>query len=84
VESENTNSEPIVVDGSVVERTNTLRLLKIAVQPVFVLDDGETLSEETPGQVVNVTPAQWDQFAAGFIDGVKRIIEEYAVQQANA
>lgn len=40
-----------------------LRLLKVTVQPVFVVDDGETLTERV-GQPVEVTAANWPGFAA--------------------
>jgi hypothetical protein len=39
-----------------------LRLLKVIVQPVFALDDGETLTEQ-PGEPVVVSPAEWPSFA---------------------
>jgi hypothetical protein len=41
-----------------------LRLLKVVVQPVFVLDDGETLTEQ-PAQPVEVSAAEWPGFATG-------------------
>lgn len=47
-----------------------LRLLKVIVQPVFALDDGDALTEQ-PGEPVTVSPAEWptfatDRFAQGF------------------
>lgn len=39
-----------------------LRLLKVIVQPVFVLDDGESLTEQV-AQPVEVSPAEWPTFA---------------------
>jgi hypothetical protein len=46
-----------------------LRLLKVIVQPVFVVDDGETLIEQ-PAQPVEVSPAEWPTFATGrFAEG---------------
>lgn len=39
-----------------------LRLLKVIVQPTFVLDDGETLTELTV-QPTTVSPSQWPTFA---------------------
>jgi hypothetical protein len=40
-----------------------LRLVKLVVQPTFVIDNGETL-EEAPGQAVVVNPADLDNFPA--------------------
>lgn len=39
-----------------------LRLVKVLVQPVFVLDDGETLTEIT-GQAGTVSAAEWPSYA---------------------
>ncbi|MGI8807515.1 MAG: hypothetical protein ACR2KK_06685 [Acidimicrobiales bacterium] len=39
-----------------------LRLLKVICQPVFVLDDGENLVEQTAEPVV-VTAAEWPTYA---------------------
>lgn len=39
-----------------------LRLLKVIVQPVFVLDDGETLTEQV-ADPFTVTAAGWREFA---------------------
>lgn len=41
-----------------------LRLLKVLVQPVFVIDDGESLTEQL-GQAVAVGPAEWPGYATG-------------------
>lgn len=41
-----------------------LRLLKVVVQAVFVVDDGETLVEQAV-QPVEVTPAEWPSYATG-------------------
>lgn len=56
-----------------------LRLLKINVQPVFVVDDGEELSEQI-GQTLAVQPSQWESFATTFIEEVGRVQREYASQ----
>lgn len=40
-----------------------LRLLKVVVQPVFVLDDGDNLTEHV-GQRVEVPGSGWQTFAA--------------------
>lgn len=46
-----------------------LRLLKVIVQPVFVVDDGETLTEH-PAQPVTVAPADWPTYATTtFVEG---------------
>lgn len=41
---------------------STLRLLKVIVQPVFVVDDGESLSEQV-AQPIEVKPADWPTYA---------------------
>lgn len=38
-----------------------LRLLKVLVQPVFVIDDGETLSEQSAEAIV-VSPVDWPTY----------------------
>jgi len=53
-----------------------LRLLKVIVQPVFVVDDGEQLVEQTAEPVV-VLPADWPTFATtAFLDGVQQLQEQ--------
>lgn len=53
-----------------------LRLLKVIVQPVFALDDGETL-EERPGEAVTVSPADWPTFATGrFAEGFEQLRQQ--------
>jgi hypothetical protein len=53
-----------------------LRLLKVIVQPVFVVDDGEQLVEQTAEPVV-VSPADWPTFATtAFLDGVQQLQEQ--------
>jgi hypothetical protein len=42
-----------------------LRLVKIIVQPVFVIDDGDTL-EEVPGNQLVLAPGELDAFPAKF------------------
>lgn len=39
-----------------------LRLLKVVVQPVYVLDDGETLTEQ-PAQPATIPAKDWPSFA---------------------
>lgn len=58
-----------------------LRLLKINVQPVFVIDDGENLDEH-PGQTLLVSPAGWNDFAATFIENIGNVCLEYERQQS--
>jgi hypothetical protein len=48
-----------------------LRLLKVIVQPVFVIDDGVTLRER-PAQPRSVAADEWDDFVAGFHDSVEQ------------
>jgi hypothetical protein len=46
-----------------------LRLLKVLVQPIFVIDDGETLVERAADTVV-VPAAEWPTYASGpFAEG---------------
>jgi hypothetical protein len=56
-----------------------LRLLKVIVQPVFVVDDGEFLTEHT-AEPVEVPAAEWPtyattQFAVGF-DALRQQVED--------
>jgi hypothetical protein len=47
-----------------------LRLLKVMVQPVFVLDDGEKLVEQV-AQAVTVAAEDWPTYATtGFVEAV--------------
>lgn len=57
-----------------------LRLLKVIVQPVFVVDDGEELVEQTAEPVV-VSPADWPTFATtAFLDGMQQLQEQLDAQ----
>ena len=57
-----------------------LRLLKVVVQPVFALDDGDQLQELTADAVV-VTPAEWPTFATTtFLKGVEQLEAQIAAQ----
>ncbi len=50
-----------------------LRLLKVIVQPVFVVDDGEQLIEQ-PAQPVTVSPQDWPTFATTtFVEGMQAL-----------
>jgi hypothetical protein len=47
-----------------------LRLLKVIVQPVFVLDDGDNLTEVSADPVV-VSPEEWPTYpTSGFAQAV--------------
>lgn len=53
-----------------------LRLLKVLVQPVFVADDGETLTE-IPTQPVEVPAAEWPSFATGrYVEGFEALRQQ--------
>lgn len=50
-----------------------LRLLKVVVQPIFVIDDGETLTEHAAEPVI-VSPKDWPTFATTtFLAGVEHL-----------
>lgn len=49
----------------------TVRLLKVIVQPIFVSDDGEHLSELV-AQPVTVSAAEWPTYPA---EGFQRALE---------
>lgn len=58
-----------------------LRLLKVIVQPVFVVDDGDELVEQTAEPVV-VSPADWPTFATtAFLDGVAQLQEQLDAEE---
>lgn len=53
-----------------------LRLLKVIVQPVFAVDDGEQLVEQMADPVV-VSPADWPTFATtAFLHGVAQLQQQ--------
>jgi len=53
-----------------------LRLLKVMVQPIFVLDDGEQLTEMS-AQPVAVPPGDWPTFASTkFLQGVAALAQQ--------
>lgn len=59
-----------------------VRLLRVTVQPEFVVDDGDTLSP-LPLQAVEIPAAQWIEFAAdNFAKAIAAIQEQ--VDQAAA
>lgn len=59
-------------------RKPRLRLLKVIVQPVFILDDGENVSEKVAEPFI-VTSADWRAFADadGLFDaGIKKLQDD--------
>lgn len=58
------------------------RLLKVAVQPVFVIDDGEGL-REVEGRTVTVPGSDWRQFGEQAFgdDDLARVLAEYTKEQ---
>lgn len=53
-----------------------LRLLKVIVQPVFVVDDGTSLTEHS-AQPVTVTAAEWPGYATGpFVEGFEQLCQQ--------
>ena len=57
-----------------------LRLLKVIVQPVFAIDDGETLSESAAEPVV-VAAVDWPTYpATRFLDAVDALQAELDTQ----
>lgn len=58
-----------------------LRLLKVMVQPVFVVDDGETLTE-LPTQAIAVPVAHWPDYATTeFIDAMEQLRQQIETQR---
>jgi hypothetical protein len=59
--------------------TTRVRLLKVIVQPVVVIDDGETLTELV-GQPATVSAAQWPTYAttefAAAMEQLRQQVEE--------
>lgn len=59
-----------------------LRLLKVIVQPVFVVDDGEQLVEQSAEPVV-VSPADWPTFATTtFLEGFAQLQEQLGTEDS--
>lgn len=59
-----------------------LRLLKVIVQPVFVVDDGDQLIEQTAEPIV-VSPADWPTFATtAFLEGVAQLQEQLEAEDS--
>lgn len=58
-----------------------LRLLKVIVQPVFVLDDGEELTELTTDPVI-VAARDWPDYAnTTFVESVADLREQFDAQE---
>jgi hypothetical protein len=56
--------------------TRRLRLLKVIVQPIFVVDDGESLVEQA-AQPVEVPASEWPTFITGrFAEGFEALRRE--------
>jgi len=53
-----------------------LRLVKVVVQPVFVLDDGETIAEVPVEQPIHIPAAEWPIYSS------ERFPREVAAWQA--
>lgn len=50
-----------------------LRLLKVVVQPVFAIDDGENLTEQA-AEAISIPAALWPEYAAtGFAQQVEQL-----------
>jgi hypothetical protein len=43
------------------KRRKQLRLVKVMIQPIFVIDDGKTLEEQTSEPIV-VTSGDWENY----------------------
>jgi hypothetical protein len=61
------------------------RLLRVALQPVFVIDDGENL-REVPGNTVQVPGADWRAFVENAFgdDDLDQVRVEYAAANGTA
>ena len=61
----------------------TLRLLKVIVQPVFVLDHGDSLTEHVADPVI-VPAADWSSYpTTGFAEAFRVLRAEVEAQQPN-
>lgn len=61
-----------------------LRLLKVIVQPVFVVDDGKQLIEQAADPVV-VSPADWPTFATtAFVEGMEQLQTQLEADETQA
>jgi hypothetical protein len=59
-----------------------IRLLKVIVQPIFVVDDGERLIEQV-AEPVTVSPADWPTFATTtFVEGMAALQAQLDAQDA--
>lgn len=47
-----------------------LRLIKVIVQPIFVLDDGETLREQTV-EPIQVRAEEWEEYPEMLLEQAK-------------
>jgi hypothetical protein len=53
-----------------------LRLLKMIVQPIYVIDDGETLVER-PGPRVELSAAEVEDFPARYAAGFEELRQQF-------
>lgn len=64
-----------------------LRLLKVIVQPVFAIDDGENLVEQV-AEPVSISAAEWPGYATGqfahAVDQLRQEVEEESPNGAGA
>ena len=59
-----------------------LRLLKVIVQPIFIIGDNKNLIEQ-PGNQVVIASQDWESFATeGFEKGVEQLIRDFEVNEA--
>lgn len=57
-----------------------LRLLKVIVQPVFVEDDGENLTER-PTDAKAIAAAEWPEFVAGFEQSMAELMNSNGTEE---
>jgi hypothetical protein len=57
-----------------------IRLLKVFIQPVFVIDDGETLEEITI-QALPIPSNKWKDFINNEVEGFLKLTEESMLEQ---
>lgn len=61
--------------------TKRIRLLKVIVQPVFVLDDNEELTELTTDPVV-VAARDWPEYAnTTFLESVAHLRQQFDAEE---
>lgn len=68
-----TEDKAVIVES---KPTPRLRLLKVFVQPVFIFDDGETLTEQT-ADIVLVTAKDWPTYYERFAEEILVLEQQY-------